>query len=201
MSPLVSIITPTYKQSNMENFHRMVQSVATQTYKNWEHIICSDGIHEENIKHIVTAYKDPRRVYMTAKQHYGGYGAYVRQEVMTDRANGKYFVFLDDDNFIFPDYISKMVKSLEDARDDERFCICKILHFGPVRADVGNPPLYLRGEPKLCFIDTLQIMVEAEAMRDIGWVNNHYCADGYTFEELGKRYKYTRIEDCLAVHI
>lgn len=200
-NPLISIITPTYKQNNYENFHRMIQSVNTQTYGNWEHIVCSDGIYESNVETIIKNYKDFRRKYIVSKQHYGGYGAFVRQEVMTEYATGQYVVFLDDDNFIFPDYLEKMITALQNATFGEKFAICKIVHFGPVIKELGQAPLYIKGEPRLCYIDTLQVMVEMDAIRNVGWVNNHYCADGYTYEELGRRYNYIRVNECLAVHI
>ncbi len=200
--PLISIITPTYKQNDFEKLHRMIQSIATQSYSHWEHIICSDGISEPNIASIVKGYNDIRRKYMVSKQHYGGWGSSVREEVMTEQAKGKYLVFLDDDNIIFPDYLEKMVNAVETATDGEKFAICKILHFGPVIEALGPAPLYLEGEPKLCYIDTLQIMVEADAMRQIGWVaKDHYCSDGYTYQKLGETFKYVRIKDCLAIHV
>ena len=200
--PLVSIITPTYNQSRMDLFYRMFRTVQTQTYRNWEHIVCSDGPEESNVKTIIAQLGDVRRTYCATGQHFGGYGAAVRQFVMDWHAKGKYYVFLDDDNILMPDYLEKMVGALESSTQGEKFAICKILHFGPLRQDVGVAPMYLRGEPKLCFIDTLQIIIEAEAMKQVGWVNKeHYCADGYTYEELGRRFKYARIDECLAIHM
>lgn len=199
---LVSIITPTYKASDFEKLHRMIQSVNVQTYSNWEHIVCSDGILEPNVASVVKSYNENRRRYMISKQHYGGWGSSVREEVMNEHAHGKYLVFLDDDNIIFPDYLEKMVSALESAKNNEKFAICKILHFGPVIPELGPTPIYLLGEPKLCYIDTLQIMVEAEAMKSVGWIaKEHYCSDGFTYQKLGETYGFTRITDCLAVHV
>lgn len=202
MNPLVTIITPTFQQQDQKSLHRMLASVQTQTYYNWEHIVCSDGGHEQHIANDISVYGESRRQYTCSSQHHGGYGAGVRNEIMRMKAQGKYLCFLDDDNFLMPDYLEKMVGALEGATNGERFAICKILHFGPVRQDVGLAPLYLKGEPKLCFIDTLQIMVHADTMKEMGWIKpEDYCSDGYTYEELGKRYKYVRVDDCLAVHL
>lgn len=201
-SPLVSIITPTYRRHNLDAVQRMIRSVQTQTYPHWEHLICSDGEHEPRIQELAErSFADPRRRYLVTKVHHGGYGAAVRQEVMTDHARGEYLVFLDDDNIIFPDYLERLLTALRSATAGERFAICRLLHFGPVRAEVGAPPLYLDGEPRCFWIDTLQVMVEAEAMKSIGWVSNAYIADGLTFEELGRRYGFVRVRDCLAAHL
>jgi hypothetical protein len=75
------------------------------------------------------------------------------------------------------------------------------LHFGPVQQFLGVPPIVLKGEPKLYYIDTIQIMVEAETMKEIGWVSNDYCADGKTYEELGKKYPHVRVNECLSAHL
>src|SRR5438105_409855 len=122
--PLVSIVTPTYHRSDLGSVQRMLRSVQTQTYDNWEHFVCSDGEWEPHIAQLVATVNDARQSYGITAHHHGGYGAAVRQEVMETKASGKYFVFLDDDNFIFPDYLERMVNVLETAEQDERFAIC-----------------------------------------------------------------------------
>src|SRR5262245_8010799 len=112
---LVSIITPTYQQKKLDLFQRMLGTVQTQTHPDWEHIICSDGPPEPSIQAIVARCGDGRRRYMNATRHHGGFGAFVRQEVMMKHARGRYLVFLDDDNLIMPDYLEKMVAALEAA--------------------------------------------------------------------------------------
>ena len=110
-----------------------------------------------------------------------------------EHANGKYYVFLDDDNILMPDYLEKMLNALETAKGGERFAICRILHFGPLLLQLGIPPIYLRGEPRAQYIDTLQVMVEANAMRQVGWKSGqHFHSDGVTYEELGRRFSYVR---------
>ena len=210
MNPLVTIITPTFQNQEAAGFQRMLASVQTQTYFNWQHIVCSDGGLEQNIAGLVGG--DYRHQYTCTSKHFGGYGAGVRQEMM-DRASGvldgsgnqieltKYFVFLDDDNILLPDYLEKMVNALESDKD-KAFSICKILHFGPLRPDVGIAPMYLPGNPKVGEIDTLQVMVRAEAIRQVGWIKpEDYCSDGYTYEELAKRFNYVRVDECLGVHL
>jgi glycosyltransferase involved in cell wall biosynthesis len=177
----------------------MLGTVKNQTYFNWEHLICSDGIYEPQIESIVRSNNDPRCQYLVSSQHYGGYGASVRQEIMLN-ARGDYLVFLDDDNLLMLNYLEEMITALQNAINNEKFAICEIMHFGPVQMFLGNPPIILKGEPKIYFIDTLQVMVEARAMKEIGWVNNGYCADGSTYEELGKHFSFVRVPKLLAIH-
>jgi glycosyltransferase involved in cell wall biosynthesis len=197
---LVSIITPTFRADHAEIW-RCVTSVLRQTYQNFEQIVASDGVHEHGTEQLVLAFRDSRVRYIVTEHHHGVVGNGVRHEVMMRHASGRYLVFLDDDNIIFPTYLEKMLGALATARGGEKFAICEILHFGPVQPSVGVPPLVLPGEPKLFHIDTLQVMVEAEAMRGIGWDSDSYHGDGIKYQELGARFSHVRVPECLCAHL
>lgn len=197
MTP-VSIITPTWHRSPDEVVSRCIASVRAQTFGDFEHIVCSDGETEPRIAALCA---EGRTRYAVATKHHGGYGAGVRQEVMAD-VRGKYVCFLDDDNMIFPRYLERMVAALEAASAGERFAVCGILHMGPLPAALGSPPLVLPGFPLPGQIDTMQAMVEADAMREVGWVDpESYLSDGLTFAALGSRYPWVRLDECLGVHL
>jgi glycosyltransferase involved in cell wall biosynthesis len=197
---LISIITPTY-HGKPDKIHRCINSVVRQTYLHFEQIVASDGIHEPETQAVVARFNDPRLRYMTTAMHHGGWGAAVRQEIMITVATGRYLVFLDDDNIIFPTYLEKMSHALRAAPEGTAFAICEQLHFGPLQPFHGEPPVVLPGVPQLYHIDTLQIMIAAEAMRAVGWVSNSYFADGETFAELGRRYRYVNVRECLCAHL
>jgi glycosyltransferase involved in cell wall biosynthesis len=197
---LISIITPTYR-GNPGKMKRCINSVVRQTYQYFEQIVASDGVHEPETQAVVAEFNDPRIRYMATAQHHGGWGAAMRQEIMIAVAKGRYLVFLDDDNIVFPTYLEKMSDALRTAPEDTAFAICEQLHFGPLQPFHGEPPVVLPGVPKLYHIDTLQIMVEAEAMRAVGWLSNSYFADGETFAELGRRYRYVNVRECLCAHL
>ncbi|PWT77534.1 MAG: hypothetical protein C5B60_02555 [Chloroflexi bacterium] len=196
---LVSIITPTWR-ADPTKLRRCLNSVARQTYANFEQIVASDGKHELLTWGIVQRFEDRRIRYYVTETRHGGFGAGVRQEVMTECATGKYLVFLDDDNIIFPTYLEKMLKALL-AQPQAKFAICEELHFGPLQEFHGDPPVVLLGVPVLYHIDTLQIMIEAAAMQEVGWVSNSYFADGETFGELARRYQYVNVRECLCAHL
>jgi glycosyltransferase involved in cell wall biosynthesis len=199
VNSLVSIITPTWR-ANPDKLRRCLTSVKRQTYGTFEHIVASDGGEEIGTHTIVDEFDDLRIRYWTTRTHHGGYGAAVRQEVMCEAAAGDYLVFLDDDNIIFPRYLECLQKALQ-ASPEARFAICGILHFGPLQAFHGPPPVVLPGKPELYHIDTLQIMVETEAMREVGWASNSYFADGETYSELARCYSYVNVPECLCAHL
>jgi glycosyltransferase involved in cell wall biosynthesis len=200
LNDLVSIITPTFRGDHAEIW-RCVTSVLRQTYQNFEQIVASDGVHEHGTEQLVLSFRDSRLRYIVTERHHGVSGNGARHEVMMRHARGRFLVFLDDDNIIFPTYLEKMLGALATARGGEKFAICEILHFGPVRPSIGVPPVVLRGEPKVYHIDTLQVMMEAEVMRAIGWDCEHLEADGIKYQELGARFPHVRVPECLCAHL
>ena len=213
LPPLVSIITPTFQRQDPVTFKRMLASVNTQTLANWEHIVASDGILERHILEWMLEESREMRIgtsrrYIVTAQHFGGYGGGVRQEIQTNYARGKYLCFLDDDNFLMPTYLEKLVRALTLAQSTDincRFAVCPILHFGPLPPFHGKTPVILPGVPKPQLIDTLQVLVETDAMNQVGWIDPlSYISDGLTFEELARRFRFTRtplLDEVLAVHL
>lgn len=196
----VTIVTPTF-QRHPGMLDRCLGCVRAQTEVAWRHIVCSDGIHEPEVENLVARENDPRVEYRVSTKHYGGYGAGVRQDVLMQSEATEFIMFLDDDNVILPHYLERMIEALGRARNGEQFAICSILHFGPLPFFMERPPVLLRGEPRVCQIDTLQVLVRTEAMREIGWRDHGYLSDGFTYRALGERFGYVRVHDCLGIHL
>ena len=196
----VTIITPTY-QRNPDIVQRNIECVRAQSYPHWRQIICSDGVFEKAVYDLVLQEGDSRRTYCVAEKHYGDFANSVRHEMLTKHADTEYVLFYDDDNIILPNYLEKMIAALENTANGEQFAICQLMHFGPVTKSVGRPPVLLKGVPKVKHIDTLQVVAKTKAMKTVGWLKSGYCSDGYTFEELGRRFSFVRVNECLALHM
>ena len=196
----VTIITPTFRR-HPDIVQRNIECVRAQSYTHWQHIICSDGIFEKDVYDLVLQEGDTRRKYCVSEKHYGDFANSVRHEMLMKHADTEYVLFYDDDNIILPNYLEKMIGAIENSTNGEQFAICQLMHFGPVVKSVGNPPVLLKGLPKVKYIDTLQVVVRSKAMKTVGWLKNGYCSDGYTFEELGKRFSFVRVNECLALHM
>ena len=196
----VTIITPTF-QRHPDIVLRNIECVRAQSYTHWRHIICSDGIFENAINDLVKMEGDFRRIYCVAEKHYGDFANSVRHEMLTKHADSEYVMFYDDDNIILPNYLEKMIGAIENSTNGEQFAICQLMHFGPLIKSVGNPPVLLKGLPKVKYIDTLQVVARTRAMKTVGWLKNGYCSDGHTFEELGRRFSFVRVNECLALHM
>jgi|GEM_PF-1764855 len=200
---LVTVITPTWKR-HPEIVRRSIDCLRLQTHQNWQQIICSDGVEESTIKALVEGIGDSRVSYRFTgvSTNQGDFGNTVRR-MMLERAEGDFVLFFDDDNVILPSYLEEMVWAIQ--RDKVDFSICQIMHFGPLNEAVlgQKPPIVLQGDPvKLYHIDPLQVLVRRAAMQDIGWdVDHGYISDGYTLERLGDKYKETRVDAVLGVHM
>lgn len=66
---MVSIITPTYNR--LQSLKETVQCVRNQAYKNWEHIIVSDG-YDPRVKEFVSSLKDARINFFIQCRHFAG---------------------------------------------------------------------------------------------------------------------------------
>ena len=106
--PLVSVIVASYNYGHYILF--ALDSLAAQTYKNWECIVVDDG-SIDNTREVVEAYaqKDARVRYLhqeNAKQ------AAARNNGLRN-ATGDYFLFMDADDLIEPHKFERQVEYLE----------------------------------------------------------------------------------------
>lgn len=136
---LVSIITPMYKDASL--VAQTIESVLSQTYKNWEMIIVDDCSPDGGAgADVVQKYadKDSRIKLICAKVNRGSSGA--RNQAM-EVAKGQYFAFLDSDDIWHPDYLSTMMEHISNNKDNSiaiYFCSYRknelCLHTGAFKA-------------------------------------------------------------------
>lgn len=103
----VSVCIPTYNRANY--LIQSVKSVLSQTYKDFELIICDDGSTDETPT-VVSQWDDSRIRYIRHAQNIG------RSKNMRsgfDAAQGNYFIKFDDDDALTPEFLAKTVAVLE----------------------------------------------------------------------------------------
>ena len=105
MNSLVSIITPSYNSSKFIN--DCVNSVFSQTYKNWEMIIVDD-CSEDNSKEIISelSTKDKRIKPIFLEKNVGAAEA---RNIAIRQSKGKYVAFLDSDDLWNPKKLEKQL--------------------------------------------------------------------------------------------
>lgn len=118
--PLISIVIPVY---NVEQYlDYCMQSVFAQTYKNLEIILVDDGATDSSGKMCDEYAKKDARVKVIHKEN-GGLSS-ARNTGMKE-VNGEYFSFIDSDDYIRVDYISKMYEYMLNDNADMVVCSFK----------------------------------------------------------------------------
>lgn len=109
MSPLVSIITPTY---NSEKFiSDAIQSVQKQTHPNWEMIIVDDCSKDKTVEIIQNFMEEDHRIHLIQLHKNSGAGM-ARNTALTE-AKGRYIAFLDSDDVWKAEKLSKQIAFMQ----------------------------------------------------------------------------------------
>lgn len=113
---LVSVIITSYCGS--KNIRRSILSVLNQTYSNIELIIVDDNDPQtkerEKTEAVVESIHDKRINYIRHKKNMNGSAA---RNTGIVAAKGKYIQLLDDDDYLFPEKISRSLEALEKYSD------------------------------------------------------------------------------------
>jgi glycosyltransferase involved in cell wall biosynthesis len=111
MSPLISIIIPTYNRA--EDLRRALQSVFDQTLTDWE-VVVVDNHSIDNTDSLIESFNDPKiRLF---KIHNEGVIAASRN-LGLKHALGEYIAFLDSDDWWHPQKLEVSLKYLERGAD------------------------------------------------------------------------------------
>lgn len=140
MSPLVSVIVPTYNHANF--LGRALQSVLDQTYQHWE-VLVIDNHSQDNTDEVVKSFSDPRIRLLKIRNH--GVIAASRNLGMRN-ARGEWIAFLDSDDCWYSKKLETIMVAIEfnDAydvlsNDELRVDIMtgarKVLRYGPYQKD------------------------------------------------------------------
>jgi GT2 family glycosyltransferase/SAM-dependent methyltransferase len=111
--PLVSVITRTYA-GRATYLQQAIISVSKQTYPNIEHIVAEDGgTTHETLCRQAKLNINPRLKYMSLDK----VGRCVTGNSALAIANGRYCLFLDDDDLLFADHVEVLLSALLKAPD------------------------------------------------------------------------------------
>ena len=105
---LVSIIMPSWNTGRF--IGESIQSVLSQTYKNWELIIVDD-CSTDNTDEIVASFNDERIRYFRNDKNSGA--ALTRNKAMRE-ARGEWIAFLDSDDLWMPEKLEKQISFMKE---------------------------------------------------------------------------------------
>ena len=134
-NPLVSVVVRTIGRSTI--LKEALISIRNQTYHNIELIIVEDG-SKISKSMIFKEFQDLNIKYFSTKERIGRCKA---GNLGLEKTNGKYIVFLDDDDVFFPEHIEVLVSNLEKNKD---FLAAYSISFEtPIKVESINPYIYM----------------------------------------------------------
>lgn len=114
MLPLISVIVATYKHDDM--LLRALNSLASQTYKNFEIIVVDDNANEEynsRVNDVITRFRqENENIKLNYIVNKTNLGSAKTRNVGIDASNGEYVTFLDDDDLYLPENLEKQVENM-----------------------------------------------------------------------------------------
>lgn len=115
--PMVSVIIPTYKRSEM--LPKTIDSVLTQTYGNLQIIVVDDNnpntSWRKETEDRMSNYKDnPKVIYLKHEHNKNGSAA---RNTGWRFSKGEFICFLDDDDLYYPNKIASQVRMLQSNRE------------------------------------------------------------------------------------
>lgn len=106
MKDLVSIAIPAFKSKFLAT---AIESVLSQTYKNFELIIVNDH-SPEDITSIVESFEDKRICYYINEHNMGGNDPVANWNKCLSYAHGEFFCLLCDDDYYEPTFLDEMLR-------------------------------------------------------------------------------------------
>lgn len=193
MVGLVSIIMPSYNTATY--IAESIQSVVTQTYKNWELIIVDDCSKDDTDRVVQEFLNDDRIRYLKNEKNCG---AAVSRNRALREAKGKWIAFLDSDDLWLPEKLEKQIAFMEEH--DYHFSYTNYCEIDPQGSKngvsvTGPRKITKKGMFNYCWPGCLTVMYDAEAVGLIQIIdikkNNDYAmwlkvckkADCYLLDE------------------
>lgn len=155
-SPRISVIVPVYKAEAF--LEKSVKSILAQTEQDFELLLIDDG-SPDSCPALCDAYADQHpRVRVIHKPNGGVSSA---RNAGLDSASGTYVVFVDSDDYVDPDYLSKMLEAVGEADTPEKTLI--VTDYQPFSPE-GNEKRHYPGPFSVDFTKT---PIAAQSFRDL----------------------------------
>lgn len=111
-APKISIVTPAYNSS--EFIFDTLYAVFTQTFQDFEIIVCNDGSPDtEDFERKIASFSS-RIIYLKHEN----VGAGAARNIAIEHSRGEFIAFLDADDIWFPDFLSSQIEFLEKNKFD-----------------------------------------------------------------------------------
>lgn len=141
MEALVSIVVPVY---NCEKYlEKCLGSIVNQSYRQLEVLVINDG-STDNSQKIIDKFKQCDTRVVSLYQDNNGVAS-ARNNALR-HANGKYYLFIDGDDYIGIDYVKDLVLSAEQNQSDLVICGYTLAYPDKNKYIEIIPGIYKKGE-------------------------------------------------------
>lgn len=154
---LVSIIMPSYNTGKY--IKKSIESVISQTYKNWELIIVDD-CSTDNTENIISQFTDKRIKFFKNEKNSG---AAVSRNKALREAKGKWIAFLDSDDLWLPQKLEKQINFMDKNKYHFSYTDYKILWDGKIESpyiNTGPDIIDKKRMYRYCYISTITVMYD-----------------------------------------
>lgn len=139
--PKASIIMAAYNRADVIQF--AIKSILQSRFSDWELIIVGDGCTDQT-EAVVASFKDPRISFENLPENSGGQAA--PNNFGLEKAQGRYILFLNQDDMYLPDHIEQSINHLEQCGADVSWCPLFLVNSmgrneGPPEVGVDNVTL------------------------------------------------------------
>lgn len=194
--PKFSIIAVDYEfHVPRDGMRKGLKSLANQTFKDYELIICHDG--PKSIPYDAEIDFDSmglNPIIINTDQWHGQFGHPSRDKAMRI-ANGEYFFQFNIDNLMYPECLEKIAEHID--RTKALITIFHIKHFKTpwfpwaTERFTGTPPI-------MKYIDAMQLVAHRDVWQEMGyWYDNTFCGDGAIYERMCQKYPWTELPEIL----
>lgn len=194
-APLVTVLTVTYNSA--EYVASAIESVLCQSYEYFELVICDD-CSTDTTWDIVRRYQDPR---IRAFRNQKNIGEYANRNQALEMAKGKYVIYIDGDDIIYPHGLEFMVKMLE-AFPNSGMAVArpwseKFVY--PVELSSREFFLCQFLGPDVSAINFAHLLLRTDSLRNVGGLSTRYkSGDTYIQYRIALKHNCLLISDGLA---
>lgn len=200
--PDVSVIIPTYNRANLVG--RSIQSVLSQTYRDFEVIIVDDA-SKDNTEDIIKSFFDKRIRYIRHKENKGGSAA---RNTGIRLAKGEFLAFLDSDDEWLPEKLEKQIEVFQKTSSDVGVVYTGYYWIGNNTKTYTPPDRITQKDGNIQaallkenFVTTSAALVKKECFEKLGLFDERFPAlqDWELFIRFSKYYCFKCIDEPLAI--
>ena len=121
--PAISVVMPVYNTD--EYLRESISGVLNQTFKNFELILVNDGSTDNSLEIMQKFAKEDKRIKLINLEKNSGAG--IARNEGIKHITGKYTLFVDSDDFMFPEMLERMYNQAEKLSLDMTLALAWVL--------------------------------------------------------------------------